>query len=160
MRTVALIFALTLAACATMDVDYHFAPERGSVFPADIAKAQAREIFMGCDRSEPGHIESAFTPSSADVARIDAALPQLLSRDLISRRGSPRIVLSYYRQYAGFVMDGRRIIYVSGLSELFNQNWRGRAFQACDVGDATFGVRYDVETRKFEMLEFGVTLFG
>jgi hypothetical protein len=72
----------------------------------------------------------------------------------------------YYRQYAGFVIGGRRVIYVNGVADSAvrstnpNQpfDWRTQAVQICDGGTVTFGVEYDPQTRQFSNFAFNGAL--
>jgi len=62
---------------------------------------------------------------------------------------------------AGFVIGGRRVIYVNGVHEdMIERNmdpsydWRTRPVMICDGGPITFGVEYDPATRQFANFSF------
>lgn len=73
-----------------------------------------------------------------------------------------------YRQYAGFVQNGHRLIYVNGFpddaAEMFAEGkivtcadhirWQYRAIVTCDGGPSFYGMEYDPQTRQFQHLQF------
>jgi hypothetical protein len=62
----------------------------------------------------------------------------------------------YFRQYAGIVLGGHKIIYVNALCETagnkYETYWRERFVQVFDGGDCYWSVRYDPETGRFSEL--------
>jgi len=88
----------------------------------------------------------------------DGLIP-LLSQRLEAAGESPSPG-DYYRQYAGLVIAGRRVIYVNGVrSSAIPEgpvpfDWRTQAVQICDGGPITFGVEYDPATRRFSNFAF------
>jgi hypothetical protein len=57
---------------------------------------------------------------------------------------------SYYLQYAGIVVGGKKYIYInafSGMKEV--PRWREQPVIVCDGGDGFWGVMYEVEGGKF-----------
>jgi hypothetical protein len=76
----------------------------------------------------------------------------------------------YFRQYAGFVVGGRPIIYVNGIHRSYiestiraqkevlfhiaGSDWQHEPIVVCDGGAAFFGVEYDVDSRTFRNLAF------
>jgi hypothetical protein len=102
-----------------------------------------------------------WTPSAAQLDALEDDLILLLSRQLEAAGESPSPG-DYYRQYAGFVIGGRRVIYVNGVRsdavERANPahpfDWRMQATAICDGGPITFGVEYDVQTRQLSRFSF------
>jgi hypothetical protein len=140
--------------------------ERGAIFPAGKAMTLARP----CSRRGPGPIEGTWTPARAQVVELEARLGKVFA-DAAAARGAPQLsVAGYYRQYGGFVVEGRRIIYVNASSLMRDpspddppsvrerRNWRERPFFACDDGARSFGVEYDPATRVFRNFGFDGTL--
>jgi hypothetical protein len=124
---------------------------------------QALALARQCSRISPGPVENVWTPSDAEVAAFEDELILLVARQLESAGDSPSPG-GYYRQYAGFVIGGRRIIYVNGVDEsaidadpgpaFYPSNWRTQAALICDGGPITFGVEYDPATGQFSNFAF------
>jgi hypothetical protein len=138
---------------------------------AELWTADTRTVLTGdaammltrqCSRVSPGPVESAWTPSDAEVAALEDDMLLLVANKLEDAGQNPSPG-GYYRQYAGFVIGGRRIIYVNGVDESAIQrepgaaptfDWRHQAVQICDGGHITFGVEYDPATRQFSNFAF------
>jgi hypothetical protein len=129
-----------------------------TVLTGDAAQTLARQ----CSRISPGPVEEVWTPSEAEIAALEDQLILLLAGELEEAGQSPSPG-GYYRQYAGFVIDGERVIYVNGVDESAierapNPNhqfdWRTQAVTICDGGPITFGVEYDPATRQFSNFAF------
>ena len=81
----------------------------------------------------------------------------------LNRAGSTAGPRDYYRQYAGFIIHGRRVIYVNGIERSTVDdhpnpdhpfNWRTQATGICDGGVVTFGAEFDVETHQVSHFAF------
>ena len=70
-----------------------------------------------------------------------------------SRCFAPR---KYYRQYAGILVDGHKIIYVNALCETaamkYETYWRERYVSVFDGGECFWHLRYDRGTKRFSEL--------
>lgn len=127
----------------------------------------ARRMERQCSRVSPGPVEDIWTPSEADIAPVEDALIHLLAQELEARGESPSPG-DYYRQYAGLVIGGKRVIYVNGVDAsgvdsdpgpaFHPGNWRAYAIQICDGGTITFGAEYDPATRQFSNFAFNGSL--
>lgn len=119
----------------------------------------ARALASQCSRPSPGPVESTWSPSEADVAAIEDELLLRVARELEQRGESPSPG-GYYRQYAGFVIGGRRIIYVNEVDEQAidrsgsSFDWRTQPVRICDGGPITFGAEYDPATHRFSNFAF------
>jgi hypothetical protein len=120
----------------------------------------ARNLAHQCSRVSPGPVEDIWTPSDAEIAQLEDELILVVAQEQ-ERAGESPSPGGYYRQYAGFVVGGRRVIYVNGVDESAIQggantsfNWRAQAVQICDGGPITFGVEYDPATRQFSNFAF------
>ena len=128
-----------------------------AILTADAARALANQ----CSRAEPGPIGDVWTPTDADIESLEDDLLLLVARKLEETGQSPSPG-GYYRQYAGYVIGGRRIIYVNGVDEsaINNagapnpQDWRTTPVHICDGGPITFGAEYDPRTRAFTNFAF------
>jgi hypothetical protein len=163
---VALLIAAT-AACAPTTTPTASGAVQEQV--AELWTAETRTVLTGdaartlahqCSRVSPGPVEGVWTPSDADIAQLEDELILVVAQEQ-ERAGESPSPGGYYRQYAGFVIGGQRIIYVNGVDESAIQsgtntsfNWRTQAVQICDGGPITFGVEYNVATRQFSNFAF------
>lgn len=161
--------ALAVAACAPPSEAPPAAvqDEAASLWTADtrtvLTEEAARDLTHQCSRASPGPVEDLWTPSDADIAALEDELILLVARELEARGESPSPG-DYYRQYAGFVIGGKRMIYVNGVDAagidadpgpaFHPSNWQAYAIQICDGGTITFGAEYDPETGVFRNFAF------
>lgn len=127
-----------------------------TVLTGDAARSLARQ----CSRVSPGPVEDVWTPSDAEIAAMEDALILRVARELETAGESPSPG-GYYRQIAGFVVGGKRIIYVNGVRETAIERDAARSFDwhtqpvlICDGGSITFGVEYDPATQTFSNFAF------
>lgn len=127
-----------------------------------LSGAEALKLAHQCSRASPGPVESQWTPTEAQIAALEPTLASVIAAHL-QAAGSQASPGDYYRQYAGFVIHGRRVIYINGVEHSAIENepnpdhpfdWRTQAVQICDGGPITFGVEYDVETTYFSVFAF------
>ena len=163
--------ALLLAAAACAPTPSEPQPGAAQEQVAELWTADTRTVLTGdaartlarqCSRVSPGPVEDVWAPTDAEVEAIEDDLILLVARELENAGQSPSPG-GYYRQYAGFVIGGRRIIYVNGVDESAIQrepnpahpfDWRTQAVQICDGGPITFGAEYDPATRQFSNFAF------
>ena len=152
----------------------------GAVFPP----ASAGQLLRQCSRGTPTPIRGTWNPSPDQVRLLEGPLSVLIDRQLSALRLPDSLrphAGDYYRQYAGVIVGGRRIIYVNGfhktqvaetrtfLTEHRNDSaalrnfppasrdsdyWRGVPTVVCDGGEYYFGVEYDPETHRFRNFSF------
>lgn len=129
-----------------------------TILTGDAARTLARQ----CSRISPGPVEDLWTPTDAEVDALENDLILLVARELGEAGQSPSPG-GYYRQYAGFVIGGQRVIYVNGVDETAIErapdaahpfDWRTQAVQICDGGAITFGAEYNPATRQFSHFAF------
>ena len=126
-----------------------------------LPEAVALELAMQCSRRSPGPVRGLWTPTSDAIAKFEAALaPVLVSAQRQSPlRNAAAMGTDYLRQYVGFVIDGRRVIYVNALAappagSAPRLDWKTRGVRTCDGGARAFGAEYDVEAGKIISFEF------
>ncbi|HYD72593.1 MAG TPA: hypothetical protein VEF55_05610 [Candidatus Binatia bacterium] len=136
--------------------------ETRTILTGDAARSLARQ----CSRISPGPVEEVWTPTDAEVAAIEDELILLVARELEEASQSPSPG-GYYRQYAGFVIGGQRVIYVNGVDDTAIQrapnpnhpfDWRTQPVQICDGGTITFGAEYNPATHRFSNFAFNGAL--
>lgn len=136
-------------------------PEQGQV----MADSLMPGLLTQCSRRAPDRraVQGYWRPTPDQVASLERGLAPLL-RDSLGdgpQNGWFRSHLFIYRrQYAGLVLNGRKIIYVNGFTmplgtvEVDSTRWRETVNVICDGGKGVFGVEYDPATRQFRNLAF------
>jgi hypothetical protein len=131
-----------------------------------LAGEAARTLARQCSRISPGPVEEVWAPTDAEIEAIEDELILLVAREMEEAGQSPSPG-GYYRQYAGFVIGGQRVIYVNGVDESAIRrepdpahpfDWRKQAVQICDGGPITFGVEYNTASRQFSNFAFNGSL--
>ena len=95
----------------------------------------------------------AWTPTAAEVAKLEAALPAFLQNaknDWL--RPDPPIwerEPDTMRQYLGIVEDGAEVIYANFFCNAHDDDWHNELVMVMDGGDCYFQVKYDPGTDKF-----------
>ncbi len=182
LRTIIPFVAATVQACLSQarTTREPLNPQWGAVFPP----ASAGHLLGQCSRGTPTPMQGTWNPSPDQIHLLEDSLSVLLDRQLAAL-GLPDSLRphagDYYRQYAGVLVGGRRLIYVNGfhktqvaatrtfLTEHHNDSaalrnfppafrdsdyWRGVATVVCDGGEYYFGVEYDPETHRFGNFAF------
>jgi hypothetical protein len=139
-------------------------PKDGAIFP----EAKARDLLNQCSRGVPGPVGRTWTPSAIQIAELEARLPEALDNVLAKRGEYQNRSRDFLRQYGGFIVGGRKIIYmnafprglIDGERSVFVQrkpplpDWHSEAEGVCDGGPAFFGVEYDPATKTFSNFQF------
>jgi len=167
MRSLLLAILALAASCAPPPAP---PPEPSQEVTAPLLRADQRTILNGpealklthqCSRISPGPVQSQWTPTDAQIAALEPTLASVIATHL-QATGSQASPGDYYRQYAGFTIRGRRVIYVNGVASTAIEqtdpahafDWHTQAVQVCDGGPITFGVEYDVATTYFSLFAF------
>jgi len=118
---------------------------------------------------ETPQLTGYWTPSTDDLRRLESGLAIVL--DSVFRRlpiredeKRPRID-EFVRQYAGFVLEGRRLVYVSAETmgivqavarngQMSSEQLMRKAWRASYGGTGLFGIVYEPATRRFGRIEF------
>jgi hypothetical protein len=127
---------------------------------------EAEKMTRPCSRSFPERLVGSWRPSPAEVEAVERSLPSAIDaaflrlRQLGNQQKRPE---RYYRQYAGFVRDGKRVIYVNAIRDYLNEGRppevtsRGRQdhfIDICDGGAIAFGAVYDIERAAIDSFSF------
>jgi hypothetical protein len=103
----------------------------------------------GGDFYEDKQFKDFFTPTSAEVARLEAGLPAFV-REYDPQSDLDHRLPTYRRHYVGIVVQGRRHIWVHGFcKESTNVDWRTEGFTVKEGGDCYFKAEYDIDRQKF-----------
>ena len=133
-------------------------PTRFVLFDSSLVE----EALNQCSRGTPA-IEGKWNPTQTDIASLEGNLGKISS---LSSGGcclsgirihSPA---SYYRQYVGIIVNGRKMIYVNAFSpDTMNRRkgsdvgyWRKQIVIICDGGESAWGCIYDVQKNEFSSL--------
>lgn len=159
MRALAAIaFALLASAARAEPLD----ARDGAVFPQD----RAGNLLQQCSRGVPGPVEGMWLPGAQQIRELEARLSQALDEAFAQRRDRENRPRDFLRQYGGFIVGGRKIIYVNAFprgliedEERYSSggpkhDWHREAKGVCDGGPAFFGVEYDPHTKTFSRFAF------
>ena len=118
-------------------------------------------------RHFPSGVNDGWEPSEQLVSKIDARLGAVLDSVLHRVDATHHFGLDplrYYRQYAGVITHGSKVVYINGInadvlgwgrgSDADTIAWRKVPLASCDAGVGRFGVVYDVDSGEFGKLEF------
>ncbi|MBV8800531.1 MAG: hypothetical protein JO208_12085 [Alphaproteobacteria bacterium] len=134
-----------------------------------LSPTEGAKLAGQCSRQSPAPVQGMWSPNKVQIGEMEALLPAFFRKQAHDWRGFLRmpnitdadadyLLTQDVRQYAGFVVGGRKIIYVNavrgwGISDAPNQ-WRTKAIQICDGGPITFGVEFDPSTKEFSHSAF------
>jgi hypothetical protein len=131
-------------------------PKDGAILP----EAKAKDLLNQCSRGVPGPVERTWAPSATQIAELEARLPEALDNVLAKRGEHQNRSRDFLRQYGGFIVGGRKIIYVNAFPRFLGEtkrplpDWHSEAKGVCDGGPAFFGVEYDPATKTFSHFQF------
>ena len=104
------------------------------------------------DKETIDRLEKALAPALLDALR-RAPIPE-------SRRYPPA---DYYRQYAGLIVNGRRVVYVNGFHRKYLEisarsghtpAWRTTPVNVCDGAELFFGAEFDAAAEQIQHVYF------
>ncbi len=131
-----------------------------------VVLAERDALLRQCSRRVPVVGAGAWSPDAATIAHLERALFPVLQRALDRRvpPGEKLFAEDYYRQYAGVIVGGRRVVYVNGFhrehlalaawTPARAPDWRRIAVNVCDGGAGYFGAVYDPAAQRVESLDF------
>jgi hypothetical protein len=125
-----------------------------------LPEAQASAVVQQCSRAVP-RITGSWVPTARDIRRLEQDLKTLRGRQA-EACCAPKAHLDdpsqYFRQYAGVLREGQRVIYVNAFRrDPFAgsaQDWHKTPVILCDGDPGNWGVLYDPSTRRFFRLAF------
>jgi len=154
---VALLAACSAPAAPVPRAPSPFAPSTHTI----LTGAEALKFSHQCSRPSPGPVSAQWMPTEADIQTLEPNLGVILRLHL-THAGESTPATDYYRQYAGFVMRGRRVIYINGVARSAIEppsadhpfDWRTQAVSICDGGPITFGIEFDPASGEFTRFAF------
>jgi len=149
MRIILIMVLFPLAVQAARTADSH---------RALLAGDQAAIVIHQCMREAPVAIEDTWVPDATVLQKLDARLPDILKLESTLCCGIGERITRldrYYLQYAGLVIEGRKLIYINALpADSADKDWRNKAVLSCTASPDYWGVLYDPETGLFSELAF------
>jgi hypothetical protein len=132
---------------------------------------EAVKMKEPCSRPFPKGLSGSWMPTAEDIARAEVKLPKAIDAAFGRLRGKDRHARPdrHYRQYAGFLRNGKRVLYVQGLGrdmddepgwKAFSESWRSRFVSFCDSGRGSFGAVYNLDKGAFDTFVFDGTFAG
>lgn len=148
-KTIWLVVLLALAFPAAMQAKRK---TRTALLPL----AEAQSVSRLCSREPRPDVEGGWLPPESDLAALEKRFPEISK--LQSRNENSGISIrtphSYYRQYIGVMVKGKKYIYVNAICDKKPPSgWQEKLVNVCD-GGCNWGVLYDVQTGRFS--EFGM----
>jgi hypothetical protein len=151
------IFLLSIFLVLSVFVPPALAPQdRWVLLPPE----KALLITKPCSRPSPANIDGVWIVPAEIVARLERDLPSLwISMDVstfhVANPGS------YFRQYAGIIILGRKFIYINAAKSIDNRSdrsdlseWKNGKSTVCDGGSSYWGVLYDPLIGEFSQFAF------
>lgn len=119
---------------------------------------KAAVLIHQCSRESPLAIQSVWTPTAAVLEKMEsqlAAITKLESKVCCGIGARVSDVNAYYRQYAGLIIEDRKLIYINAFARTAGiDDWRQQPVLFCGGKHAYWGVLYDPASGKFFDLAF------
>jgi hypothetical protein len=119
---------------------------------------QAAILIHQCTRESPIAIQDVWLPEAPALRELNTHLSEItkLQSTLCCGAGERLTDIGHYRlQYAGLIIEGRKLIYVNALPVgSAYPDWRHKAVLSCDTSRDYWGVLYDPLTGDFSDLAF------
>jgi len=119
---------------------------------------QAAIVIHQCMREAPVAIQDTWVPDAAVVQKLDARLSDILKLESTLCCGAGERVTHldrYFLQYAGLVIEGRKLIYINALPvAAADKDWRSKTVLSCAASADYWGVLYDPDSGQFSDLAF------
>lgn len=119
---------------------------------------QAAILIHQCSRESPVAIQSVWTPSAEILEDMESrltAISRLEASICCGIGASVDDVNAYYRQYAGLVVEDRKLIYINAFAHNAGiKDWHTQPVLHCGGGRSFWGVLYDPASKLFFDLAF------
>lgn len=138
MRILILVFLFVFTAQAAPSLNWQ-------AYGVILKGQQAKALLRQCSRATPEKVSAQWTPSKNQIDQLETKLSTYQK----TLKTLNRLRSSFYRQYAGFIAGGRKIVYVNLFPKEPDSYWRSRAVVVCDGGEQFWGVEFEVETGQF-----------
>jgi hypothetical protein len=122
---------------------------------AVIPEGRAKEMSIGTWLSADSEVEGYWTPTEEDVLLLEQKLPAFLQENSASFRRQPPVweeLSSYKRQYAGVVLNEKKIIYGNFFCTNTGIDWKKDWVFVLDGGDCFFQLQFEIASGNFSGL--------
>lgn len=153
------LISIVLLGCSSSR-NFQLSPNQSIILDS----TKAYETVRQCSRYAPT-IEGSWNPSAKQIKELESLLYKVYDLKAVEccLIGVEIIDLNeFYRQYAGIIVDGKKLIYVNAFSKhsfdyssrLEKFDWKKEPYVVCDGGEFYWGVCYDPITKEFIDLAF------
>lgn len=115
--------------------------------------AYHRNIIQPCSRTAPPAFEGTWTPTKEEIEIMEKhfnKLQRLKASECCLFRFKLHDLNNYYLQYVGIVVDGKKLIYINGMSKKHGGSAPSPIpYDVCDGGMMSWGCLYDPQKEKF-----------
>lgn len=121
--------------------------ERSTLLPA----SEVKRVVNQCSRPSPTEFTDTWQPSKEELKEMEsrfAEIRKLKVLDCCIRGDKINDPERFYMQYAGIILDGKKLIYINAIPGDPGDFWKEQAVVICDGGTA-WGVLYDPKTKTF-----------
>jgi len=118
----------------------------------DEQMAYHKNILNPCSRTAPPTFQGTWTPTQEDIAKMEANFRRLqrLKATECCLRTRIESINTYFLQYVGIVVDGKKLIYINAIDKSdADKNSNNVPHDWCDGGPGCWGCLYDPATKKF-----------
>lgn len=113
--------------------------------------SEAQSISRLCSREPLPAVETGWLPAESDLMAMEKRFPEIPKLQNKSENSgiAIRAPHSYYRQYIGVMIKGKKYIYINAICDKNPPlDWQEKLVNVCD-GGCNWGVLYDVQTGIF-----------
>ena len=124
-----------------------------------IPESRLKELGIGTAPSSNAEVEGYWTPTEDDILFLEEKLPSFLREQSTSFHREPPVweqLDTYKRQYAGVIVNGRKIVYGNFFCTDAGIDWKKNWVFVLDGGDCFFQFQLDVADGTFR----GLTVNG
>jgi hypothetical protein len=118
-------------------------PERFTILPM----SEVPRLLNLCSRPSPQEVTETWVITKPQVLEIEKRLPDFAHKHASIDPGKS------LRQYIGIVAHGKKIIYLNSIpdwaSVAAKKDWRTKAIDLCEGGEAFWGVEFDPADNTF-----------
>jgi hypothetical protein len=140
MRILMLVMTLLFTVQAAPTTNWQ---TNGAILTDQAARSMSRLCYRGEIK-----VSAQWNPSSEQITQLETKL----KTEFLTSKSMPkkRLLETLHRQYAGFISEGRKIVFVNFFPDNITAiNWRSEAVLMCDGGPSFWSVEYEVSTKKF-----------
>ena len=151
---------LFLALLAALGASAPACGDRGPASRSEVvilAPSAANDLLHPCSREAPTPWDDVWTPTLADVAKVEAMVPAAFEAEQLAKAsGGRRPPQGWARYYTGLVRGGDRFIYGGFYPREIPgaPNFPGYALTICDGGPTYFAVEYDMKSGRISTIAF------